>query len=276
MSYTPPESTQLSNLSTQIRLGIQGWPGSGKTCSALTFPNPIVCDFDNKLGYHRDRTDVHVLPFYSQEFYKEKLKGKNKRDAFISWLRNEALKLQPDNTLIIDSWTMLQAAIDSQIALEPEYTKGGQLNEFSPWARKIDYSAAICELLKGLDCNVVVTFHEMSVRDEKSGQLLDKLLPLMQGKFLCQLQGHFTDWFRQHAIPKIKYKSPGDTVGTIVEIDAPNETNCPGKYKLSNPVEYFWQIQGDDTFDASCGTMRKLQANWKFVPATFESFKKYS
>ena len=33
----------------QIRMGLIGAPGTGKTTFALTFPNPLVIDYDGKL-----------------------------------------------------------------------------------------------------------------------------------------------------------------------------------------------------------------------------------
>ena len=43
--YTPKDAHNLSTaIYRQIIFGLQGEPGSGKTFSALTFPNPVVLD----------------------------------------------------------------------------------------------------------------------------------------------------------------------------------------------------------------------------------------
>ena len=68
--YKPSGSINLSESQTkpQIRLGIQGPPGSGKTWAALTFPNPVIINLDRGLGAHAGRSDVIDVPFYSGSF----------------------------------------------------------------------------------------------------------------------------------------------------------------------------------------------------------------
>ena len=78
MPYIPPHSSPLADMSfSQIRLGIQGAPGTGKTYAAVSFPNPIVLDLDNKLGAHKTRKDILVLPFHDPDFIINKLKVHN-------------------------------------------------------------------------------------------------------------------------------------------------------------------------------------------------------
>ncbi len=287
--YIPPQAKSLDTVvNPTIRLGIQGAPGTGKTYSALNgFPNVTVADFDNKLGAHAGRSDIHVLPFYSPSFIIEELKvsnapfqgGKglniktsppNRRDAFIKFIREQGPLFTPEDTFFVDSWTTLQTAVDGQTTLEPVFsTKTGKLDEFNFWGMKIEYSSTICEILKGLKCNVIVSVHEFPERDKDSGELLSKIQPLMQGKFVCQLAGHFTDWFRQHAIPKTKTKDK-----SIVIL---NPTDKPihwlHNYKLTNEIEYFWQITSDDIFDA-CVSLPYVPNGIKFIPASYDSYMK--
>lgn len=45
--YIPPGCTTLDKIEdSQIRVGIQGPPFSGKTTAALTFPNPVAASFE--------------------------------------------------------------------------------------------------------------------------------------------------------------------------------------------------------------------------------------
>ena len=72
--YIPPSCRTLSEdtAKQQIRLGIQGFPGSGKDWSILGtpdgkqkgFPNPIVLNLDRGLGAHSQCTNIYEVPLY--------------------------------------------------------------------------------------------------------------------------------------------------------------------------------------------------------------------
>ena len=259
--YIPPLAISLKNLEfPQIRLGLQGASGTGKTWAALTFPNPLVLDFDNGLTAHKGK-DIFKIPFHDPRFITEIMKMSlkkpydppNRRDALKKWLREEGPKLQSNQTLILDSWSTMQDGFDQQTELEPSYTKLGAIDDFAFWELKIEYSRDITEMLMGLNCHVVVTFHEISQRDIKTGQLLEKIQPLMQGKFLSKLKIPFTDFFRQHAIGKLGV----DKQPMIIN----------GR-KLEQDIEYFWQIKGDNTIDCKTRMTRKEI----LIPAHFNSF----
>lgn len=252
--YIPPTVVK-SKTNAQRRIGIQGPASGGKTYSALTFPNPLVLDFDNGLTAH---PDVDHVPFYDPEFigkynpnFKPKIKGTfpNRRDALLKWLEEDALKLHPEQTLIIDSWTTVQSAFDQQQELEPKATKSGGIDEYDFWAKKIDFSRKVSQYLCSVKCNVVVTLHETAVRDIKTGQLLEKISPLMQGKFLAELKIYYTDFFR---MVNEEEKKEGKVVG----------------------CKYFWQVRSDSNFDAKC-RLPKLPLGMVRIPATYESIQQY-
>jgi len=210
--YIPTNSQNLKDIKAkQIRLGLLGESGTGKTWSALTFPNPCVADFDGNLVGHVGK-DVIVLPFHDHDWVINLPKGKatlkdasaNRRDAFLLWMKTEAIKLESDQTLIIDSWSTLQDAFDIQTELEPVYNAENKVDTFAFWDKKLDFSRDILNACKALKCHVVVTFHEFKVRDPKTNQLIDKIAPMMQGKFVTKLGLYFTDFFRCHAVPKYK------------------------------------------------------------------------
>lgn len=252
----------------QIMLGIQGPPCTGKTWSAVTFPNPVIADFDRGTTALQGR-DIRVVPFYDAAYVKEKFKVPtkqfniegipttvlNRRDAFRKWLDTDAANMKAGETLIIDSWTSLMNAFDLMTEAEPAYTKQGNVDEFAFWRRKIMWATDVLETLKSLTCNVIVCFHEIQQRDKATGILLDKVQPLMEGKFVAELKVHFTDFYRQHAIAKVKLDGK------------PNEVN--GK-----PLEkdgWFWQVKSDAAFDAKC---RVPNLTDKFVPADYSFFEK--
>ncbi len=230
--HIPEKSLNLKTTSfPQIRLGLCGEPCSGKTTSALTFPNIIVADFDGGLTRFSGE-NITFIPFYDEEwicnygFRPTKPKATaNSRDAFLKFLEEDVLKMSADQTLLLDSWTALQNAFDLQQELEPKVTKEGKLDDFHFWAKKIEYAEKIVVRLKACKCHVVVTFHEDKVRDKNTGQLLDKIAPLMQGKFVAQLKSHFTDFFHM-----------------LCE----EEKDKEGKVTKCN---YFWQIASNNRVD---------------------------
>ena len=241
----------------QIRLGLQGEPASGKTTSALTFPNPIVLDCDNGLTKFSGKDILHI-PIYDPEWCKEygcKVADRgaqqpNRRDAITKFLKEDGLKLTAEQTLIIDSWTSLQTFFDQQQETEPKITKTGMIDDFDFWAKKLEYSEKIMVYLCSLKCHVVVCFHELKVRDPKTGQLLDKAAPLMQGKFVAQIKKWFTDFFR--CLVEEKKDKEGKVIGAT----------------------YWWQVSSDNTFDAKT-RLTFPEGTFKITPS-FDIFKQYA
>lgn len=256
--YKPEGSISLAERKfKQIRVGVQSAPFVGKTTAVLTAPNPVVADFDNKLSETnalyagKKMEDIRIIPFYDPAFCDklapraaaEMVLAPNRRDAFKLWLMKEGPKLQQDQTFIIDSWTMLQEAFDTQQGYEPAIVKtGANKGAEDPrvfWEKKMEFSEDVCTRLKSLNCHVVVTFHEQSDRDQE-GNLTGKVKAFMQGQFRDKLKGHFTDWFRQHAIVN----------------------------KQTDKTEWLWQTVSDNIAD--CGT--HLYNLRPMVPANWDVF----
>lgn len=258
--YTPP-LTRLVPMHRKIMLGLIGEPFTGKTTSASTFPNPIFADFDGKCP-----PGANHIPFYDANFIESVKEYKlmktprvgcapNRRDAFLHFLRNEAVKFTSEQTLVVDSWTALQQAFDTQQSYEPVFNSNHEIDTFKFWAAKMDYAEEVCEALQGLSCHVVVTMHEQRERDKKTGYLIDKIKPLMQGQFASKMASKFTDWFR-----------------TVVE----EKTDANGKLlldkdKQKQPV-YYWQTKPDGMCNANSSTMEGQPI---YVEPTYQSFLKY-
>lgn len=231
MSYKSPDT--VSYIPGLMRLALQGESGSGKSTSALTFPNPIVADFDHKLPCVCD-----TIPFWNPEFVYKLCPKKgtlpaNTKSAFKKWLETNYALYTLDQTFILDSWTMLQGAFDRQTDLEPSYTKGTitkapEIDKWAFWKEKIQYSRNICELLQSMKCNVIVIFHEQREKDDE-GRWLGKYRPLMAGQFCDILPTYFTDWYRQIVV------ETRDSAG-----------------KGTGDYSYKWQLKTDSV--AACNT----------------------
>lgn len=262
--YIPESSKNLKDLSfPQIRLGLQGESGTGKSFSALTFPNPFVVDFDGSLTAHAGR-DIPTAPFYDEEWvekyaggaYKRQLQHvdafANRRDALLHFLQKEALKFTKDQTLIIDSWSAVQLAFDNQTSKFPKKTKEGAVDDFAFWADKIEYSEKLCVFFMSVKCHVVVTFHEDPVRNKTTGELMSKIAPLMQGKFVVQLKRFFTDFFR-----------------TVVQVE-----KDPATGQEKKAPTFLWQVRSDNKFDAKSRLKRDDMPT--FVEPHFKIFQQYA
>ena len=247
------------------RLLLIGLPGTGKTFSAMTFPNPVVCDLDNKLsGYrkHKPEEKFLAIPFWNVDFVVKECKmsnagpGKtnlaslppNTRDAFKYWLIEEGVKLTKDYTLIVDSWTSLQTAFDLQSKAPHEivYGKTGQEDGFAFWGRKKQYSKEIVSALKTLSCNVVVICHETYERNEE-GRIVG-LKALQDGSYADELPSQFTDVYRQMVLTKEEAAKRG--------------------LKQEEEHGYYWCTDKNDKFTFACKSNPKLAG---FVKANYQS-----
>src|SRR5256885_4469890 len=127
--YIPASSISLKEkISSKIILGIQGEPGTGKSESATTFPNPIFANADGEEDLFVGR-DIPQIPLYDYDWVVNYCDGKfkptkpkaqpNRRDALINFLQEDALKLTVEQTLVLDSWTRIQTHFDQQQEIDP-------------------------------------------------------------------------------------------------------------------------------------------------------------
>jgi len=263
------------------RLLLQGEGGTGKTIASATFPNPIYLELENTLDQHKDTLkaihginveDIKRVPFWREEFvvgYLQKEMNKtgtsakvagvlNRRDAILHWIQIYAIKLPPEVTLIIDSWTRIQEAFDHWTEANPVMTKGNEVDKFDFWRRKQAYSEKICSVIEKLPCNLVVICHEMP--EWADGAPTGKILPLQQGGFQGKLKTYFPDVYRSVFIPKL-----GPDKKPIIDKETDKKTG-----------DYMWQTAsggfGADNrvFDAKCSIVG-LKA---LVPANYMSLVK--
>lgn len=283
--YKPINSLTLKESSEpQIRLGLQGYGGTGKTYAALTFPNPVVLDLDRGLGAHHGRTDVIQLRCWDLDWWKSistitKVPQPNVADIknyILLWLNSEGMKLEQDQTLVIDGGTGLQNAYHKWYSANPSYSsKTGKENEFAEWMLKINFFGDVCEILKRLKCHVVYLSHETDKKD-KNGEYTGKIRPLLTGQFGDQLMTHFTDWFRTHCGTKpIGDKLKQTKPETLTQWGCKNLSEFENMLEMFFPgidTVYYWQTFGDDQFDGKVSSLVNFP---KYIPASYIAFRKY-
>ena len=275
--YKPKGSTALADSTTelQIRLLLQAPPFSGKTFSAMSFPNPCVLDYDQKLGAHQSRSDIIQVPFYDGAFVDTIVKRDgikcppNKKDALLVWLHTEGVKLQKNQTLVVDGSTAVEASFHIQYGLNPQLSRSGEVDGFAEWRQKEIYFDEVCMALRSLQCHIIYICHEIADRDAK-GELNGKVRPLMTGKSGDKLAGAFTDHFRVLPFAKPISDEQLKKFRDFFKIDLETEK----EWLSSGTDKTFWvyQTQADEL--AKCGTS-SLVACPKFILADYTSFSKY-
>lgn len=273
--YTPPNVFSLENVtSQQIRLGIQGFPGTGKTWAALTFPNPIVLNLDRGLGAHVGRKDVLEIPFYRSDFCGKRSELK---DRLVLWLEKEGKKLTAAQTLVFDGCTSLEIAYHQWFAANQMsfLTKTGKVDDFAEWQVKKKYFGELHELFKELACNVVFISHEAERADKPTtvgqpGAYTGKIRPLLTGAYGDIICRDYTDWFRQHASDKPTEDKLTPEFLANWKMTKAEFQNLMTKYPRN--TFYFWQTEGSDLFDGKCSSLVNYP---RFMPAEYGSFEKY-
>lgn len=270
--YIPLEATPASDEECR-RIAIIGSPGSGKTTSCLTFPNRIWLDLDRKLP----ASEQHTIKFWDSNFA-DKLAVRtyanvvNRRDAFKFWLRDNHHKFHEDQTLILDSWTVLMNAFEVQTKAEDDKLDASdKSNKYYLHGARLRYCREIFDYLRACRCLVVVTLHESPDRDDK-GDLNGKIRPLMDGQFKDQLLGQFTDVWRQRSnIYETNEK------GVIVRDKETNQKVVRHVSHKGNPNwVWFWQLLGDAEFDTNCNpTLGEKVRKYKkyLVPADWNAIE---
>lgn len=274
--YTPQGSYTLDTVQAelQIRLGIQGAPGKGKTFSGLTFPNPVVANFDRGLIIHSGRKDVVEVPFWKPEFVDCIIQRDgsecppNRRDALLVWLSGEARKLGQEQTLVLDSNRQIEVAYHTQFNLNPPLSKQGQYNKFSEWTEKIKYFGELGTAYKTLKCNVVYICHEMPERT-KEGESTGRIKPMLTGQSGDAIASDFTDWYRMWAIEKPKTQERRDACMEKFGLESAQLAEwCASS---STETIYLWQTQSDEIVECKTSFFNAP----KFVVANYSTFLKY-
>ncbi len=279
--YIPPNCYPLSDDKSkqQIRLGIQGFPGTGKNWAALGSPdgrqvgftNCIVANLDRGLGAFQGCAHIHEIPFY--KMYKpEELK-----DKIIEWLAREGPKFKENQTLVVDSLSALEQiyhswyrANETLVAIS---AKTGKVNDFAEWNIKEAWFSELALHFKNIKCDVILLTHEIERADKPTtigqpGTYTGKIRPLMTGKVGDSIIKEYTDWFRQHACKK-PTDPKDETLAAFRMTKQEFKAMCDS---FVGDTIYFWQTQGDDLFNAKASSLVNPPL---YIPATFGAFSKY-
>ena len=157
--YKPLNSHTLAEAKTeqQIRLGLQGFSGNGKTWSALSFPNPVVLNIDRGLKAHQGRSDVIEVPLWDSAVCGKIVPAYNPsklKDLLVAWLDKEGCQLDAEQTLVVDGLTGLQNAYHLWFRFNQTQflTSSGKVDAFAEWQVKKQYFGELMETFKRLRC----------------------------------------------------------------------------------------------------------------------------
>lgn len=247
-------NTSQTRASRTKRLLLVGAAGSGKSWSAVTFPNPFILDYDNNLqhDYFRDLA-MPTIPCYDVSATREiKIKERkviDPREWIIQWLAVEGKKFSEQQTIILDSLTGLSDIVRILYEKEVPTSKSGHDDKYWFWRMWAAYFRELFSAVRDLPCNVVVIMHENEMRDSETNRVTS-VKPLIQGQeFSPRIPSFFTDVYRQIAIPK--------------------ENLMQLKPGMKSAITYWWQIKSDRKFDAARTT---IITDNVLVPATYKSF----
>ena len=186
---------------------------AGKSRAASSFPNPLFLNFDDK-----SPVGVRCIPFHSAAFCDSLVKRANaanppnKRDAFIKWVEQNANKLPPDTTLVLDSLSSLETWWHTQtedVEKIQANAGGGQL-----FGQKLKWFSQLFECLKQYGTRVVINAHLVPVFN-KDNQSTGKVKALISGSFAEKIPTYCTSVIRAYVKPN------------------------------NNSPEYFWRIKPD-------------------------------
>lgn len=164
-TFTPPPPSHQPTTSLTVAPDADkfvvccGSAFSGKTTFALTFPDPVVLDFDRKIP----KAGVKNIEFWNESLIRQlapqanpQSRYVNRRDALQNWLIDNIGKY-PNSTGVLDSLSNLETAFHQQT----EFVEGVKANVGGGqlFGRKMSYLCDIFALLKDVFGRVIVNVH---------------------------------------------------------------------------------------------------------------------
>lgn len=201
-----------------------GSPFAGKTYAALSFPNPLVLDFDNK----NMREGIPTIPFYDDNFVESIVRRKNpahpvnRKAALEVWLQQNVGKLK-DYTVILDALTNVEVAFHQQVfGVEERWGQNGGLY----FGDKLNYFQGVCALLAASGARVIINCHLVPVytRDSNTG------LDIATGKNKAAVTGSTAEKLPSFCT---------SVVYAYAKIDG-----------IKGTISYFWVLRPCPAFDA--------------------------
>jgi hypothetical protein len=262
--YIPPKpiiaSAEDSGKLEFIRLLLLGFPGTGKTVTAASFPKPVFINLDDKLP-----KGVASLPFCNPAWVKKTFPNCNHslqvnvRDALVQLVRFGlgSLATQGFQTIVLDSLQLAYAYFDMRIPIDYQQyiSKAGNVDGRSIFQHKLNFAIEIVAGLKTFPGNFICTSHEMLERSEE-GKLTGRIKAAVEGQFPERIGGFFNLQLRQ---VWIENKKTGPSKGHYLQVQ-PDSMCKPSLPFGVNPTERF--------IEPSYDAIRRMLENMEQVPGS--------
>ena len=219
---------------------IVGFPKSGKTTFALSFPNPLLINFDNN-----NPDGISEIPLWDVEFV-DKMAPRvgpspNFRDATIKVFR-DLPSLSPEITVIVDSITTMEAMLSVQQDTDPSpRSKDGKTEDTQAlFGDRLTFYQNVFVALNRFPGVAIVLAHQSQELD-KDGLQTGRIHPAITGQMKTKMAGFFTDFWQANTIETAK------------------------------GVAYAIRIRGN----AKLNLGATFPCEHEYLPATYEAFKPY-
>lgn len=195
---------KLSEMKANDNLKILVWgdSGNGKTCFATGFPGPIwVADFDNKISsaasFYANSDQLSQIEY--DNYAPTDTRGASAERFNIKLAELKKSQPFPYKTIVLDSLTTFSdEAMRYLMRMNPGIkrteTKGALTPALQDYqVSRLFFKQFITEFLN-FPCNVVVTAHIQTEKDEMTGEILRS--PMMSGKLAHELPIYFSEVYR--------------------------------------------------------------------------------
>ena len=223
-----------------LKILLIGDAGTKKTILASTFPDPHFVDLDGGMLSVRNKDVCYITigekPTTDPDFLAIYTKNAEKKASQSMFLKAQDLiehwanTLTADQTLVIDSLTFYsEAALNHVQKLE----NNKDMRQTYGGAQKL--ISATFELLKHLECNVIVTAHRTLVEETEG---INSYVPKTAGKsFALALPSYFDEVWRT-SVKRVKVKGDGgkSEQGLAFALETIKGLREQGKSRLNLPA----------------------------------------
>lgn len=198
-----------------ISLLLKGMSGTGKTTIAAQFPKPVLINFDKNTACLNRLSKESLDDLRLVDPFKDAA-GKIVPNIKI-WnnFTNQLSKIVEDNsvkTIIIDSLTLLAAALESSILGSDDPSKQFKIQDWGTFGRYLQWLGENLIQAQGRDKHIIVIAHEQALVDDDSGRTTGYSLAI-GGKMKNSFEMYFSDVWKTFIETKVgrpsEYKVTG-------------------------------------------------------------------